>query len=54
MMFALMTGIPVLTDRLLIEPYFDMKEFKMWQVEDNHWNILEEILNSSQQMNGKK
>ena len=44
MMFSLMAGVPVVTDRLLTEPYFDMNEFKMWQIEDHKWNNLEEYL----------
>ena len=37
MMLALQAGIPVLTDRLLTEPYFDMNEFKIFQQEDHEW-----------------
>ena len=46
MMFALMTGIPVITDRLLTEPYFNINEFEMQQVEDHCWQSLESYLNS--------
>jgi hypothetical protein len=44
MMFALMTGIPVLTDRLLTEAYFDMNEFQFFQQEDHGWDSVEEHL----------
>jgi hypothetical protein len=46
MMFALMTGIPVVTDRLLTEPYFNINEFEMKQVEDHCWESLESCLAS--------
>jgi len=44
LVFSLLTGIPVLTDRLLTEPYFDISEFKLWQIEDHSWNDVEEYL----------
>lgn len=44
MMLALSTGIPVLTDRLLTEPYFDMTEFKIFQQESNSWESIEQTL----------
>jgi hypothetical protein len=44
MMLALMTGIPVLTDRLLTEPYFDMSEFHIFQKEDHSWSSIENNL----------
>ena len=44
LVFSLLTGIPVLTDRLLTEPYFDMSEFKIWQIEDHSWNSIEGYL----------
>lgn len=44
MMLALRTGIPVLTDRLLTEPYFDMREFKIFEQEDHHWGSIEPTL----------
>jgi hypothetical protein len=46
MMLALRTGIPVLTDRLLTEPYFDMTEFHLYQQEDHQWRSIEPTLNS--------
>lgn len=45
MMLALRTGIPVLTDRLLTEAYFDMNEFKIFEQEDHQWNGVEAYLN---------
>jgi hypothetical protein len=44
MMLALRTGIPVVTDRLLTEAYFDMKEFKIFEQEDHQWAGLESFL----------
>jgi|GEM_PF-2083130 len=44
MMLALQAGIPVLTDRLLTEPYFSMDEFKIFQQEDHDWRSVEDIL----------
>jgi hypothetical protein len=41
MMLALMTGVPVLTDRLLTEAYFDLNEFSIFQTEDHQWKCLE-------------
>ncbi|RYY68267.1 MAG: hypothetical protein EOO13_12765 [Chitinophagaceae bacterium] len=41
MMLALSTGIPVLTDRLLTEAYFDMNEFYLHQQEDHSWGSIE-------------
>ncbi|RYZ25752.1 MAG: hypothetical protein EOO10_17455 [Chitinophagaceae bacterium] len=41
MMLALSTGIPVLTDRLLTEAYFDMNEFYLIQQEDHSWESVE-------------
>lgn len=46
MMLALQVGIPVLTDRLLTEPYFDMNEFKLFQQEDHQWVSVEKTLES--------
>jgi len=46
MMLALQAGIPVMTDRLLTEPYFDMNEFKIFQQEDHKWSALEPVLTS--------
>jgi hypothetical protein len=46
MMFALMTGIPVITDRLLTEAYFDMNEFHIFQQEDHSWSSIESTLNN--------
>jgi hypothetical protein len=46
MMLALRTGIPVLTDRLLTEPYFDMTEFHLYQQEDHQWHSIEPTLDS--------
>lgn len=34
MMLALMTGIPVYTDRLLTEPWFDVRSFRIHELED--------------------
>lgn len=45
MMFALMMGIPVITDRLLTEAYFDMNEFRFTQQEDHLWSAIETKLN---------
>jgi hypothetical protein len=44
MMLALRTGIPVLSDRLLTEPYFDMNEFHLFQQEDHFWSSIEATL----------
>jgi hypothetical protein len=44
MMLALRTGIPVVTDRLLTEAYFDMKEFKIFEQEDHQWQGLESYI----------
>ncbi len=44
LMLALMQGIPVVTDRLLTESYFDLNEFKLWQVEDHEWSSLQSYL----------
>lgn len=44
MMLALQIGIPVLTDRLLTEPYFNMNEFKIFQQEDDLWSSVEPTL----------
>lgn len=46
MILALMVGIPVLTDRLLTEAYFDLNEFDFYQQEDHHWESIEKTLNS--------
>jgi hypothetical protein len=45
MMLALQAGIPVLTDRLLTEPYFDMNEFSIIQQESHNWDTIEATLN---------
>lgn len=45
MMLALRVGLPVVTDRLLTEPYFDMNEFTIFQQEGNDWEIIEPTLN---------
>ena len=45
-MLAIMLGIPVASDRLLVEPYFDMKEFKLWEIESENWTPIQHILNS--------
>ncbi|WP_256009572.1 hypothetical protein [Desertivirga xinjiangensis] len=37
MMLALMVGIPVITDRLLLTPYFDMRGFVIFENEDHSW-----------------
>ncbi len=42
---ALFIGIPVVTDRLLTESYFNMDVFKIWEVEDQKWLIVEQLLN---------
>lgn len=44
MMFALSTGLPVLTDRLLTEAYFDMNEFHLYQQENHEWAGVEATL----------
>lgn len=41
MMLALQCGIPVLTDRLLTEAYFDLKEFVIFEQEDHQWHTVE-------------
>ncbi|RYZ27135.1 MAG: hypothetical protein EOO10_13625 [Chitinophagaceae bacterium] len=46
MMLALGIGIPVLTDRLLTEAYFDMNEFHIFQQEDNEWASVGDILSN--------
>jgi hypothetical protein len=44
MMLALSSGVPVLTDRLLTEAYFDMNEFSILQEEDHSWASIEQHL----------
>lgn len=44
MTLALMIGIPVLADRLLLEPYFDMGEFDILWNDDGDWSSLVEAL----------
>jgi hypothetical protein len=44
MMLALMAGIPVLTDRLITEAYFDMKDFYIKEIEDHDWLPVEYAL----------
>jgi hypothetical protein len=46
MMFALMVGIPVLTDRLLTEAYFDINEFNLFQSEKHTWDSIETLLST--------
>ncbi|MCX3263639.1 hypothetical protein [Pedobacter agri] len=41
---ALFIGIPVITDRLLTEPYFDINNFKIWETEDEDWRLLQNCL----------
>jgi len=43
MTLAFMVGLPVYMDRLLLEPYFDMKEFK-WFENSDQWESLERNL----------
>lgn len=45
MFFALMIGIPVYSDEIILEPYFNLKEFKIfWN--KNQFENLEEIIKS--------
>lgn len=41
---ALFIGIPVVTDRLLTEPYFDINTFKIWELEDEEWKLARSLL----------
>ncbi|MDQ0640905.1 hypothetical protein QF042_004470 [Pedobacter sp. W3I1] len=41
---SLFLGIPLVTDRLLTEPYFDINAFELWEVEDESWELLNEKL----------
>lgn len=41
---ALFFGIPVVTDRLLTEAYFDFDEFKIYETEDESWPVVEDLL----------
>jgi len=41
---SLFIGIPVVTDRLLTEAYFDLNTFKLWEIEDESWDLLNETL----------
>lgn len=44
MTLALFIGIPVITDRLLVEAYFDMHIFKIWEIEDENWALVKSML----------
>lgn len=44
MMLALMTGVPVMTDKLLLTPYFDMNEFILFEHEAESWDSVESNL----------
>ncbi|MBB6235492.1 hypothetical protein HDC90_000089 [Pedobacter sp. AK013] len=42
---ALFVGIPVVTDRLLTEAYFDINEFIIHETEDENWLLVKDLLN---------
>ncbi|TBO42187.1 hypothetical protein [Pedobacter kyonggii] len=42
---ALFFGIPVVTDRLLTEAYFDIDEFIIHETEDENWLLVKDLLN---------
>ncbi|QXV67503.1 hypothetical protein FPZ42_12300 [Mucilaginibacter achroorhodeus] len=44
MTFGLMIGIPILIDKPLLEPYFDLSEFKAYYNHDTEWESIESIL----------
>ena len=44
MMFCLMTGVPVLTDKLILTPWFDMNEFILFTNEDGDWKSVKDTL----------
>ena len=46
MMVALLFGLPVWTDRLLLEPWFDMSMFEIRWNDTEDWHGLEEHLNA--------
>lgn len=48
---ALFIGLPILTDRLLTEAYFDLDEFKMWESEDHDWNNILPLLEQISDLN---
>ncbi|NTE04807.1 hypothetical protein G6M26_10335 [Agrobacterium tumefaciens] len=41
---ALFIGLPVITDRLLTEAYFNLNTFKIWETEDEEWILVQELL----------
>lgn len=41
---ALFFGIPVTTDRLLTEAYFDIHKFKIYEIEDENWTLVGDLL----------
>jgi hypothetical protein len=41
---ALFIGVPVITDRLLVEAYFNMDIFKIWETEDENWALVKSML----------
>ncbi|MBL4674833.1 MAG: hypothetical protein JKY70_01285 [Mucilaginibacter sp.] len=46
MTLGLLVGVPVLIDELLLEPYFNMREFDMHFNSDTDWNTIEGLLNN--------
>jgi len=46
MTLALFTGIPVLIDKPILEPYFDMDNFKLLYNDSGNWDTIQPILDS--------
>lgn len=44
MMLALMIGLPVYSDRLILQPWFDMSGFEIWWNDSNNWPYLPDLL----------
>jgi hypothetical protein len=45
MTLAMLFGIPVLTDRLLLQPWFDMKQFDLTINDGKDWSSVADLLN---------
>jgi hypothetical protein len=45
MSIGLLTGIPLLIDEPLLEPYFDIKEFKLFYNTSHNWDGIDTLLN---------
>jgi hypothetical protein len=44
MMFALCTGLPILADRIILEPWFSMERFAIFWNDSSEWDGLETLL----------